>query len=723
MREQNGLTMEETPGTRFGNYELVRRIDIGGMGEVYLARQLTAFSRSVAIKIIRSDLVHDTTARARFLREAEVSAHLKHEHILPLFDFGEVEGRLYLVTPYIEGGTLSTLLQTSGSLSLEETHTLFVPLVQAVAYIHRRGVVHRDLKPTNIMLDTEDGSVYVRLIDFGIASLQGRAASPPLTTAGHEMGTVAYMAPERLSGIAAPSNDIFSLGVILHQMLTGRMPTASPPSPHSVVPRLAEPLDKVVRRAVIANPNERYGTAEELLKSFEQAYQHITNPVPPALSTSGSELSPLTPHKSAPDLSVSQARPELVSLAQSSELPEPIAQTPVHQTRPPVRLSFAPEDYNAPTTVFQRPLVAKALPNSRPPLLKPRLPKTPGQARAPRRNRLVLVVSALTVVVLIVFAGMLYYGYQLVDATNVTVNFSPRTRVISQVVTLKADPKVSSVNLTSAVIPARALTSPPLTKSQSASTTGQVNCVLGGLGCQQGVSQNDIDNLISQMQPDLDAQIKQNLESQIQAQHGTQLGAINIVTSNVATPPLNSPGNTVSVTLSEHGSVGYFVNADASQVAHQALTRSVVSLGAHYQLVDSTIRINAFKIQSIDQVSGISTIATSEGAVVLYHLTSDDLQTISQGLVGKSLAAARAFLQNQPGIDPATVQINFTSGSKKNSMPTDVQHIKLIPLNPGTLPAVSLTPVAQATLTQADQTPITVSTSTPTSTNTPTDNG
>src|SRR6185437_14642598 len=95
---------------------------------------------------------------------------------------------------------------------------------------------------TNIMLDTEDGQLYVRLIDFGIASLQGRTASPPLTTAGHEMGTVAYMAPERLSGIAAPSNDIFSLGVILHQMLTGRMPAVAPPSPHSTLPRLAEPL-------------------------------------------------------------------------------------------------------------------------------------------------------------------------------------------------------------------------------------------------------------------------------------------------------------------------------------------------------------------------------------------------------------------------------------------------------------------------------------------------
>src|SRR5690349_18641417 len=129
MTEQSGITMEETSGARFGNYELVKRIDVGGMGEVYLAHQLTAFGRKVAIKIIRPDLVHDITARARFLREAEVSAHLKHEHILPLYDFGEVEGRLFLVTPYIEGGTLAARLKSQGTLSLSETQKLFTPLV------------------------------------------------------------------------------------------------------------------------------------------------------------------------------------------------------------------------------------------------------------------------------------------------------------------------------------------------------------------------------------------------------------------------------------------------------------------------------------------------------------------------------------------------------------------------------------------------------------------
>src|ERR1700738_3914279 len=144
MKEQRGPISESQNRRSFGNYDLVRRIDVGGMGEVYLARQRSAFGREVAVKIIRSDLMHDITARQRFLREAEVSAHLKHEHILPLFEFGEDQGRLFIVTPYIEGGTLARRLQ-SGPFSLIETHQLFTALVQAISYIHKRGVIHRDL--------------------------------------------------------------------------------------------------------------------------------------------------------------------------------------------------------------------------------------------------------------------------------------------------------------------------------------------------------------------------------------------------------------------------------------------------------------------------------------------------------------------------------------------------------------------------------------------------
>lgn len=281
MKEPHDLTREgDNQGQwQFGNYDLIRRIDMGGMGEVYLAHQRTAFNREVAVKVIRNDLALDPVARARFFREAEVSSQLNHEHILPLFEFGEVDGKLFLVTPYISGGTLAQRLQ-AGSLPLIEVQQLFTAIVRAVIYIHRRGVIHRDLKPTNILLDNEEetGQVYVRLIDFGIATKQGAEASPPLTTAGHEIGTRAFMAPERLDGIAAPGNDIYSLGVILYQMLTGHLPEGEIPASNSLPP----PLEAVIRRCLEANPTDRYASAIDVLHAFEQACHVVHASATPA---------------------------------------------------------------------------------------------------------------------------------------------------------------------------------------------------------------------------------------------------------------------------------------------------------------------------------------------------------------------------------------------------------------------------------------------------------
>src|SRR5579859_6444755 len=275
MDEQNTLAGEDQHREKrsFGNYDLIRRIDMGGMGEVYLARQRTAFNREVAVKIIRDDVASDPLARARFFREAEVSSHLKHEHILPVFEFGEVDGRLFLVTPYISGGTLAQRLR-GDPLSLAEVQQLFNALGQAVAYIHRRGIVHRDLKPSNILLDYEEvsGQVYVRLIDFGIAARQGEEASPSLTPTGHEMGTLAYMAPERLNGIAAPSNDIYSLGVILYQMLTRYLPLGE----GIVTNALPAPLIAVAMRCMAEKPADRYATVADALRAFEQSCRSLS---------------------------------------------------------------------------------------------------------------------------------------------------------------------------------------------------------------------------------------------------------------------------------------------------------------------------------------------------------------------------------------------------------------------------------------------------------------
>jgi serine/threonine protein kinase len=696
MSEQHGLTMEEKPGTRFGNYELVRRIDVGGMGEVYLASQLTAFGRSVAIKIIRPDLVHDTTARARFLREAEVGAYLKHEHILSLYDFGELDGRLYLVTPYIEGGTLAARLADRGPLSLVEVQKLFVPLVQAVAYVHRRGVVHRDLKPTNIMLDSEDGEVYVRLIDFGIASLQGQSASPPLTTAGHEIGTIAYMAPERLSGIAAPSNDIFSLGVILHQMLTARMPTNAPPSPNSTIPRLPEPLNQVIRRSVASNLAERYATADELLKGFDQACWQIMGQEQDGIPVSRPGIS--RPGASRPDMTRSNPAPfEHISLANSGTLPV-FAQEQPFQTpsRPPMSMAFAPEDYNAPTTSFQAPQQFRA-PTSRPPLIGPPRQRPPKQNTA-RRHPLLLIVMIASLLLVLIIGGLLVYGYQTVAAVSVAVNFAPQEHVVSQVFSFKANPNAQSVNLAQATIPAHSFTSTQ-TQTQSGPTSGEVNCSFGFFGCEHGVSPDDVSNLADEMRQGLEATISQSLQAKISAAHGTQTGIIYFSNeTDSANPQVGEPGRTVTVTLSLQGSALYILSTDAQNLVHQMLVTAVGHLGPSYQIVDATLDQGTPEVQTIDPNQDVISLSMAAGAVARYQFTPAQLQAINVGLEGKTLTAAEAFLKSQPGVDPTSVSIHFTSGSGQ-SMPGDLQHIKLIPLNPANPPGLTLTPVAGLTPT------------------------
>jgi serine/threonine protein kinase len=676
MREQHGQIMQEESLPRFGNYDLVRRIDVGGMGEVYLAHQRSAFGRAVAIKIIRSDLVHDMTARARFLREAEVSAHLKHEHILPLFEFGEDQGRLFLVTPYIEGGTLTHHLKT-GQLSLAEVHFLFVPLVQAVAYIHRRGVIHRDLKPTNILLDEQDGQLYVRLIDFGIASVQGSEASPPLTTADNELGTIAYMAPERLSGVAAPSNDIYSLGIILYQMLTGHIPVGEDASD------LPQPLEYVVRRCIANRPEDRFTSAEEVLSNFERAYQYLmtshqmplsaspVSPIPPSSSHLSGALNRPSNALLASDVDISQQ--EFVALQQSGSIP---VVTPLQP-----QSGFSREDYNAPTTRFE-PLKQQGQP---PAGGSPHPRKTPstGEGRS-----LLPLLSAITVILLLSIVGIGYYAIQAVTATAVTINLSPQTHVISQVYTITADPSVQTPTIGRKMIPARAFYSSER-NSLTGPTTGQVNCVFDVFQCQQGVSQDDVNNLVSQMQPDLENKITQELQQKIANTRGMKVSSIHFqIVSIRSNPPINEVGNSVTVTLVEKGSVGYILDSDVQNMAQQLVTQQAQQYGQNYMLLNSSITTGVPVVEGIDP-SGITTINIAAGGIVEYQLPSSELQALRDHLKNRTLKDASNYLAHQQGIDPKTVGIHFTRGHS-DTLPGDPQQITIVPINPASLPPLPL---------------------------------
>src|SRR5690242_5698337 len=186
-------------GRQLGNYDVIRRIRVGGMGAVYEGRQRTAFDRRVAIKVILGNYASDREMRRRFAREAQTIAGLHHPHILPLIEFGDERGILYLVMPFIEGGTLTGYLRHSLP-DLNEVAAIFLQLLDAVEYAHEEGLIHRDIKSSNVLLDSRrSGPPYVYLADFGLlrtslqAELEQERKPTPLDQVS---GTPHYMAPE-----------------------------------------------------------------------------------------------------------------------------------------------------------------------------------------------------------------------------------------------------------------------------------------------------------------------------------------------------------------------------------------------------------------------------------------------------------------------------------------------------------------------------------------------
>ncbi len=678
MREQHGPLKEQRAfgaseyqgshaqqqGTRFfGNYELIRRIDEGGMGEVYLAHQSTAFEREVAVKIIRADLMHDVTVRKRFLREAEVNAHLKHEHILPLIEFNEDQGRLFLVTPYIDGGTLAQRLQR-GPMAMAEVHQLFSALVRAVSYIHKRGVVHRDLKPSNVLLDRdEDGEqVYVRLIDFGIASIQGATtASPELTQAGRELGTIEYMAPERLNGIAAPSNDIFSLGVILYQMLTGRLPYEDEPVP------LPSPMAYVVKHCTDPDPSKRFANADELLRVFEQAYRAVI----------------------APKATSVIAAPAVANDAQALVVPHPIERVtkeskPLVSVVPQPQSAFSGADYNAPTSLIDP---AKFAVYSKQ-VTGAVAPKPVAVAARQRKKASIFALLSFAILTLLIVIGLLGY-YTFLGAITATVSISPQVHSLATVLTITAKPTLHNTDTASASVPAYVLSS-TISNSQQATTTGK-ECILGVFDCKQVVSFNDVDTLAVQLRQTLRAQVRSDLKSKAQAANATVVGQTNFIDGEpVPTPDVGSVSNTVTVTMREQGAVEYFKATDVQGLARILLTqRAQQQFGAGYVLINQSSQIGQLAIQNVD-ANGVVTLQIAVGGVVEYHIDATQLTTMQNHIKGTKQKDARAYLAQQTGIDANNVAIHV---SYSDTLPSDIHQIKIVQVTPSTLPNVQLPPV------------------------------
>jgi serine/threonine-protein kinase len=255
-----------------GQYRIVRLLGRGGMGAVYLARDL-ALDREVAVKVVKTGgpEIHD-----RLRREARTAARLSHPNIVPLHAFGEVEGMPYFVMGYVRGESLATRLRRDGKLPEEEARRVLAELADALDHAHRQGVVHRDVKPDNVLLDDESGRAM--LTDFGVAKALGRGET--LTSTGGVVGTPHYMSPEQAAGRADldPRSDLYSLGVMAYGMLTGRLPfdgktaaeilskhlTQEPQPLRSLAPALSDSTLQTVERCLAKDPARRFADARSL---------------------------------------------------------------------------------------------------------------------------------------------------------------------------------------------------------------------------------------------------------------------------------------------------------------------------------------------------------------------------------------------------------------------------------------------------------------------------
>ena len=272
-------------------YGIVRLLGQGGMGSVYLARE-GLLERLVAIKVIRPEVANDPSARERFLKEARTGARLAHPNIVPLHAFGEVEGMLYLVMGYIHGEPLSARLRRDGKLPPEDVRRLLCELADGLDYAHRQGIVHRDIKPDNVLLDDDSGRPMIT--DFGLA--KGHTAGAMLTRTGQIFGTPHYMSPEQWTGDRAIDgrSDLYSLGVMGYAMLAGRLPfdgdtvpalmaqhmTHEPVLVSTLVVGVPDDLSLALARCLAKNPAERWPDG----KSLKEALGRATPDDPDALS-------------------------------------------------------------------------------------------------------------------------------------------------------------------------------------------------------------------------------------------------------------------------------------------------------------------------------------------------------------------------------------------------------------------------------------------------------
>jgi beta-lactam-binding protein with PASTA domain/tRNA A-37 threonylcarbamoyl transferase component Bud32 len=258
-----------------GRYRIVRKLGSGGMANVYLAED-EDLGRRVAIKILNERYANDELFIERFRREAKSAAALSHPNIVSVYDRGEAEGTYYIAMEVIEGRSLKELIMTRGPLPIAQALAYTHEILEALRFAHRHGIIHRDIKPHNILIGER-----LKVTDFGIA----RAGASQMTEAGSIMGTAQYLSPEQARGApVTASSDLYSVGIVLYEMLTGKVPfngdsaieiamkhlNDAPKPPSKIRPEIPPELDQVVLRALAKNPEDRYQSAEEFSEDLHR---------------------------------------------------------------------------------------------------------------------------------------------------------------------------------------------------------------------------------------------------------------------------------------------------------------------------------------------------------------------------------------------------------------------------------------------------------------------